>query len=235
MARTLLPEFKNYKESLEILADITDKLKEALGKESSLEFLPAWCFRAALRAEMLTLASVNGDLISSPLAWDEETGFPSHPSLAADAWSACNFLGGQNEKLKLLLRSFSGWTLFCGESIKCACGTPGFKRREVQYDIFVEHALSKENGGLLVKQMVAISSQDRKFLEKHFSWKTMSRAMNAAIVYLAQNRVSREKNGHIILEQLETESAQEFYDVSAGISDFRFGMRIMDIIRLEEI
>jgi len=81
-----LIELVDYKESLRRLAKIIRNLKkEVLGKQNSLEFLPAWSFYLALLAQFKVLPLLNDKFLNCDVPWDKRTKLPSHPSVIADA------------------------------------------------------------------------------------------------------------------------------------------------------
>lgn len=228
-------EILGYRESIKRLSAMVDKLRKILVKESMLAFLPAWCFLLAIKGEIRTWLAINSERLNSPVVWDTETSLPSHPSLAADAKSSADYLGENDLLLKLILQSFSGWTPFCEETIQCACGGHGFKKRNVGYGIFVKHDLLKDGSSLNVRQMVAIQSEDADFLDKHFSWKAENVGLqNSVIVYSSKNRVAVGGAKGVEIANLETKSASEFYNASEP-GTFEFGRRIAETINSAKI
>ena len=214
---SVLPEFKHYKESLELIEKISVGLKKELEKVEPLEFLPLWCLWVALCAEMKTLEMINGKYLNSPLAWDAETNLPSHPSLAADAKRACDFLPEINPRLKTILSSFSGRAFLGEETIKCQCASNSFEKRNVKESFYLLHGLKKNDGQLAVKQMLSVRADDRAHLEHHFSWSKPVPGLDMAIiVYESENCISAGLGGDISISKGEFNCADVIYDQKKG-------------------
>jgi len=231
------PEFKGYKESIELIEKISVGLKKELEKVEPLEFLPLWCFWAGLRGEAKVLGEINSEYLNSPLAWDTETNLPSHPSLVADAKKSCDFLRDSHPRLKAVLSSFSGWAFLEEETVECGCYISSFKKPDeennkidVKQLFYLFHGLKKNGGELRVRQMLAVSADNKAHLAGHFSWSMKASGLERAIViYESENSVSLDKDGKLSLEKLGFNSADEIHSSEKG--NFEFERRIFAAIK----
>ena len=135
-------------------------------------------FLMALMAQRKVLANLNDENLYCQVLWDERTGFPSHPSLAADVAKYFEIFN-TSDWLKALLNSFSGWSLFRQEKILCCCGR---KERIVSLDIMINTILSVSsvpkssiNSSLEIKLLVGVKTDDMEHLKMHYNIKKQSK------------------------------------------------------------
>lgn len=204
-----------YDESIERLGGIIPKLGVKIdGIINDNHFLPfySWLplvsFYLALQAQAKVLEYLNDKYLNYGLAWDEDTGFPSLPSLTADAGSYVRYFNPQGE-LRMLLESFCGWTLFAKEEMICCCGSRSFKRRKVALEIMLNHILEVKDSSVVVKQLLGVRTDDLKHLEHHYNFKKQSQRIdNLYIIWLCRNRIKN--NGNLEVEYLGSEQAEQF-------------------------
>ncbi len=215
------PEFLDWRESIRRMAEIRASLKTALDEKSAQkrEFIPAWALWLEMGAAIKTLETVNSDALNCAVPWNKKTGFPSLPSMVADARKYAETLKNGHKPLALILDSFCAWTPIFKGSVECCCGAPGFKFRKVEYEVAINYGLSAENGEVAVIQLVGIKTDDIAHLKTHFSnavleehsgFQKFSKVLaNTNIIFTAENRL-RLSGGAIAISQPFIESAREF-------------------------
>lgn len=182
----LEPEFVNYKEAARRLEGIGECFES--GKLSRLtpdEWYPAFLLELLVSAQRDTLYRANDEHISCPVPWSAETGFPSHPTMIADAGQFAK-LSDCPEFQKPLINSFVSWTLFSGETVSCCCGRG---LREIAAEIVLNNVLGAADGGLLIKQFIGIRSDDVNHLRGHYgeSSRQSKASGNIWVVYEAES------------------------------------------------
>lgn len=138
-------------------------------------------YRILLDRSICHLTDGKNQIFYFPIPWERDTGFPSHPSLVADARHYCR-INNTNEASDLMVNSFAGWQTFWRQKIFCCCGG---RSRFVDVEIVVHHHLKidGESQALEVKQMAGIKSADRAHIEKHYKLRRESRVdKNISIV-----------------------------------------------------
>lgn len=233
--------FVHYKEAAEKLGKAKKILKEKVEKQNQSEshFMPAWAFLLALSAEIKVLEAINKDYFNSPVAWDAEINLISYPTLIADAAKASDILLLE-DGVKIILKSFREWTLFCVEEIKCRCGEKGFNARKIQIEIWLNHILAREKNSLIIKQFVGIRTDDLKHLKEHYTkpeetanlkkfYKESRLWSNVNLIWFSVNRLIFENNSLHTLYDEGIEAAREFYDPFA--KSFEFSKRFMEIVK----
>ncbi len=215
------PEFRDWRESIKRIAEIRKSLRIALDERlaQKQEFIPAWALWLEMGAAIKTLESINSDALNCAVPWDKKTGFPSLPSMTADARKYGETLKNGHKPLALIIDSFCAWTPIFNGSAECCCGMPGFKYRKVEYEVVINHGLSAENGEVAVIQLVGIRTDDVEHLKTHFSsaisdehsgFQKFSKVLpNTNIIFTSENRLKL-SDGVIIINQTFVESAREF-------------------------
>ncbi len=207
------PKILGWKEALKKLETVRGKLEKALGKTSS-GFLPAQSLLLAITGEIEVIKSLNDDTFNCPLPWDEEIGFPSIASFIADARKAGEHCAEKDKNLSALLKSFAGWQLLMTQSLLCWCGAN--RETSLIYDVLIHHLLTKENGAIVVKQIIAIRSENTDFIKNHYHQRGKKNELyytpsnvipQSNIVWTAHNRITIGEN--INLENLGLERAEE--------------------------
>lgn len=209
MTRGLNVRILGYAESLERLRGIIPKFETQIktAKDSSF-LLPFISFYLALLAHKKALEYLNDKYLNYGLAWDEDIGLPSLPSLVADVGSYIRYLNPQGG-LRMILESFCGWTLFAKEEIMCACGKRSLKLRKVSLEIMLAHILEIKNSSVVVKQLLGVRTDDMKHLVRHYNFKKPSQRIdNLFMIWLCQNRIKN--NGNLEGEYLGSEQAEQF-------------------------
>lgn len=99
------------------------------------------------------------------VAWDENTGMPSHPTLMADA----NFWGKRTRgKESALLQSFGEWAVWKQEPFNCSCGRFRRGARKIEVEIMLRHDLAVLGDILILYQAAAVRSSDKGHLNHHY-------------------------------------------------------------------
>ncbi len=204
-----------YNESVERLGGIVRKFEipmEAVKKEHyfspSYLYLPFAAFYLALQAQVKAMEYLNDKNFNYGLAWDEDIGLPSLPSLVADVGSYVRHFNPQGE-LRKLLESFCGWTLFVKEEMLCCCGRRSFKGRKVVLEIMLNHILEVEDSSIIVKQLLGVKTDDLKHLEHHYNFKKQSQRIdNLYMIWICRNWIKN--NGNLEVGYLGSEQAEQF-------------------------
>ena len=171
-------------------------------------WLPFLAFYLALQAQAKTLEYLNDKHVNCGLAWDEDIGLPSLPSLIADVGSYIRYFNPQGG-LHMLLESFCGWSLFEKEEISCCCGSRSFKLRKVALEIMFNHILEVQESSVVVKQFLGVRTDDLNHLEHHYNFKKQSQRIdNLYMIWLCRNEVKN--NGSLEIEYLGSEQAEVF-------------------------
>ncbi|GEM_PF-6261214 len=226
LAQKDLPrDFVDYHKSIRRLQRICGKIKRFCKENASTSYLLVM-FYAALKAQAETIRYLNDDLINRKIAWDKATKLPSPGSVVADIASYLDWKNPaapreisagkrvSNPTLAALLNSFTEWAVLSEETISCSCGEGGFlgafKSRTVSYKIMLQTILKvDEKDRLRIKQLVAIRSGDRKFLEHHFEVKRESRLLDDGVIVLTAECALKIGNA-VEVEQVFQESTKYF-------------------------
>lgn len=191
---------------------------------------PFASFCLALWAHTKVLRHLNDAHLHSPVPWNMETDFPSHPSIAADIskYSQCF---QANQTLTAVLNSFSGWTLFSKEKTECGCGMT--EAKEINLEIVLNHVISIDHEhGLCIKEFIGVRSDNPKFLKKHYKPISESRIdQNLYIISLSGIYISLqdlvnfcEKKESFQLKTTESVKMKEF-------NDREFRKRLFDLTK----
>jgi hypothetical protein len=211
----------DYKESIQKLSDLVTIIKEKMQKMENEygSYLPSISFFLALQVQAKVIDYLNDEALNYGLAWDEDTGFPSLPSLVADVGSYVRHFNPQG-KLRILLESFCGWSLFEKEEMLCCCSS--FKLRKVALEIMLNHVLEIQESSVVIKQILGVRTDDLKHLEQHYDLKKPSQRIdNLNIIWLCRNEIKN--NGSLKIEYLGSEHAEQFNFLG-------FQNRIMELI-----
>ncbi|MBI2669652.1 MAG: hypothetical protein HYX20_00675 [Candidatus Yanofskybacteria bacterium] len=164
-----------------------------------------------LEAQRQLLGHLNDSLIYCPLAWDETTGFPSHPTLVADLQNYIEIFKLQDAVLATVLRSFAHWELLVQEtSVRC-CGS-NFKLKTVKMDIKLNHILKTADGWLGLKQLVGVESADlsHQELQNYFDFRRPSKVIDGLMIIFSREWLLLAKNGQLETSEVKTEKAELF-------------------------
>ncbi len=203
------PKFIDWKEAVEKLKVIEGKFKEAISAAKSPDTLPAMAFYLALRGEIEVLNYLNNDKINCLVPWDEQIGLPSLATLSADAGKFGDLFEASNA-MAAVLKSFSAWSFFFQETLKdCTCGNS--RARDVLLSRFLNHSVRADGDSLSVKQMLAITSNDKKHMRHHYSGFTKPSQWHndMLIIWSCENRVTL-ANGSVTIEPKKEENSMEF-------------------------
>jgi len=200
------PAFLNPQEAIEQLNVITSRLLVA-GESRSHEFIASEVYILALMAQAKILNYLNDENFFCRVLWDPRTNLPSHPSLAADAGKYGETFNSFPE-LKSILNSLSGWALLRQEKISCCCGR---KERIVELDIMLNTIMKVEGGGLSVKLLAGVKTDDNDHLEEHYNLKSQSRVEgDLYIIFTCENLISLD-GGEVVIEPVSFSHAERFY------------------------
>lgn len=194
-------------------------------KPNSCEFLPAWGFLAAIFAQAATLQKLNSRSLHAPVPWDQLTGFPSHPTLIADAVKYADFLE-KNDPLRIILSSFREWTLFCKEKVQCKHDS---EAKIIDCEVLLNHTIARENNALAVKQLVCAKSDNKRHLERHYGSVKPTKAYGEStnIIWTASNKILASDEEQIKIESFGIETSNMF-------SEVEFGKRLIAAIKSTE-
>ncbi|MBI2063404.1 MAG: hypothetical protein HYT65_00210 [Candidatus Yanofskybacteria bacterium] len=205
----------DYKEGLGRLHELIDLIrgKIAIGDSTLIgkNFGFLKILGIALEAQHKLIGYLNDELISCPIAWDETTGFPSHPTLAADLQKYLEIFKPQDDVLKTILRSFAHWELLVQEtSVRC-CGSIT-KLKTVKMDIKINHVLKTEDGWLSFKQLVGVESADlsHQELRDYFDFRRPSKNIDGLMIIFSREWLLRAKDGELETKEVKTEKAELF-------------------------
>lgn len=215
------PEFRDWRESIKRMTEIRAGLLSALRDkaEQKYEFLPSWALWLAFGAAVKTIETINSDHLNCAVPWDTKTGFPSLPSMTADARKYGENLKNGHKPIALILDSFCAWTRISRGRSECCCAQPDFKFETVEYDVVINHGLSAKDGEVIVAQLVGIQTDDVDHLKTHFSssasetcsnFQKFSRVLqNTNILWTAKNTLKL-SGDTITIGESSIESAREF-------------------------
>ena len=190
---------------------ITNQIEKLLGADIKPELFAARVYCLALRAQQKILGYLNSDSFYCQVLWDDRTGLPSHPSLAADV-AKCGEVFGLPAELRALLNSLSEWTVLRSEKLEgCCCSG---KPRDILLDIMVNTVLRVDADWLTIKLFLGVRTNDEKHLEKHYGFKRQSRASgDINIIFIGENRM-RVLNGIVVLEPTSYNLSQKEVSVA---------------------
>lgn len=159
-------EFIKYTDAIKRLSDLIRLMEEriSLGLPEN-AIVPFRLLHLLLQAQCRTLQHINDENLNSVLAWDCGLGFPSLPSLVADAAKYAELVQ-LPETISLCINSFLGWTKFTEEKLRCVCN--GRRGREVRVEVCFNHHLGYVEKGLLVHEFVGVRSDDAEHLSHHY-------------------------------------------------------------------
>ena len=186
-------ELIEHQEAIRRITRITASLKAILiEKKNDPDFLPVWIWYLILIAQRRSLRRINDEVIYSPVSWNQSTGFPSHPSLIADAQIYAKFLKG-SEFFKKILASLSDWTILSREKISCCCGK-GWNSRIVEFNVLIRYLMKIEENSLFAQQLIGIQSGDLNHLSEHYPNFSVESVVvpYTRIVYVCENRIRRD-------------------------------------------
>lgn len=180
-----MPPNVEFVEDREVAAKKLQKIKTGLSYLNG-KYLPATAYAVLLDIAIRDLTPGKNSLFYFPIPWEKDTGFPSHPSLVADARHYCQ-TNNSDESTNLIVNSFAGWQMFWKKKVFCCCGKGRVGRLErfVPIEIVIHHPIhiDRESNCLTVKQLVGIKSADRDHIEKHYNLRRESRVdKNISIV-----------------------------------------------------
>ena len=205
----------DYKESLvrlrRLIGLINAKIASGDARLVGQSFKLLKVFELALQAQARIVDALNDDHISCPIVWDELTGFPSHPTLAADLNKYVEILQSSDEVLVAILRSFSGWT-FLAKETSPRCFGSFFGLKNVQMNIKINHILSSVDGRLGLKQLVGVDSPNlnQKELERYFGCGRSSQVIDDLFIIFDRRWLTREAGGVLEVSELKTEKTPLF-------------------------
>ena len=233
-------KFLSSEEAIKEISKLRSHIKERLAKVAPHEFLPAHAFLAALAGEIHTLKKLNDKSLRTPVGWDTSLNMPSPPTLIADAARCADFLE-ENNTLRVILKSFREWTLFCREEIKCGCGYRKINpNKTVKQEILIHHALKKEKLALIVKQFVCVRADDQYHMEWHYKDKEKkeSRVLtgNNNIIWQAENNINRYgafRETEVEVQNLRIQASETIYNPKE-LDNFEFGKRILEVVKQAE-
>jgi len=209
MELTLL-KFLNYKESIERIQKIIDSLGHQIDNDLPQVIRPTLiCLYAVLKAQLKVIEYLNDEYLNCGMPWDEETGFPSPPSMIADAERYIDFFK-PDKAIEIILRSFFEWTLFSQEKFICCCGN--FSPRSVSLDLMLNCRLGSTIEGLKIKQLFGVKSDDKKHLIHHYDDKKKpSRVIDDLIIIFSSHGSLRVNENKIELcESFDSERVEQF-------------------------
>ncbi len=182
-------QFLDWKEAIEKLEIIEQKMRRKI-KGKSPEILPAIALCLALAAERKVLGYLNDDALNCRVPWDETTGFPSPPSMSADAAQYGDYFETTNTPQDAILKSFSRWTLLVQEKTLCCCGKRNTNFEEVVIDAMLNHSVTIDENRLVVRQFFGVKSNNLKHMAHHYSAKTQSqRYKDLIIIWDCENQI----------------------------------------------
>lgn len=196
-------------ENREVAAERLRNIKNGLSYLAD-KYLPARAYTALLDVSVNGLMRQKNHLFYFPIPWDRNTGFPSHPSLVADAKHFCS-LGNFGEAVNLIIGSFAGWQTFWKQKKFCSCGG---KNRYVDLEIVVHHPvkLDTDSRTIEIKGLAGIKSSDRPHIEKHYKLRRESR-VDKNISIVRTEFIKLDIPSFVVLERSEECSEQFDSDI----------------------
>lgn len=196
-------EFLDYQQSIAKLKDI---LRVGFDTALTIPLL-------ILKAQLKVLEYLNDRHVNCPIPWDKRTGFPSHPSMVADAQKYLKFFQCSAD-LKSLLDSFLGWSLFAREELLCCCGGSLLKPRNISFDVMLNHVLRIDyvdgNFFLVIKQLVGVRCSNRGHLKNHYNFGKMSQAIDdLSMIFISESGFNL-KSGRINHKFISSQKADQF-------------------------
>lgn len=165
-------EFLDYQKTIERIEEIITGLRlNAISKIdlNVYQDLSLLALKTLLKAQIKVLGYINDSSLNCAVPWDKRTGFPSHPTMVADAQRYVDFFKPP-EEVKAFLDSFLGWSQVAREEMRCCCGQ-GKKARTVILFIQLNHIVSVVNDEYLcLKQFVGVGSLDSAHLKHHYDF-----------------------------------------------------------------
>jgi hypothetical protein len=131
---------------------------------------PIMAYCVLLDAVIKGLNKKQNEMFYFPIPWEKDTGWPSHPSLVADAISY---------QANLILDSFASWSVLKNQNIFCCCGKHRVFSRErfVPIEIVLHHSvvMERERRIIEIKQLIGIKSKDQDHVESHYDLRRNSK------------------------------------------------------------
>lgn len=143
-------------------------------EEKSAEVLVEYLLQILFSAHILLVEEINKKPLSVKVPWDKATGFPSPPTLAADAGvfaqiSNSSVTASYRPRDWALARSFGDWQHFCSEKMKCACGS-GMRLKEIPIKVLTTTAVGKSGNRFCLKNLVGVMAEVQSHLKNHYSF-----------------------------------------------------------------
>ncbi len=181
---------------------------------SDVAVTPLISYCIALEAQSQAIKHLN-EFFEVGVPWDDEMGLPSSPSLAADVRTYSERLGVTGEMRGLLL-SFSEWTLFKREEMKCACGWSKNKNgnlrfRTINADIMINTLLKTEDRKLKIKQLVGVGVDDADHLAHHYEeFSRQSSAVGDLMIIMESENYLSLDHEEVRIETVSLKRAKNF-------------------------
>lgn len=155
-----------------------EKIKLAISDLVAEKHKPLMAYAVLLGAAINHLTHGLNKMFYFPIPWDIGLGWPSHPSLVADARSYCRSIA--SDPIGLIVDSFAEWRLFQSQEKLCCCGKGYFflkRERIVPIEIVIHHPVNIDQGSrtIEIKQLIGIRSNDRDHIENHYDLRRDSR------------------------------------------------------------
>lgn len=203
----------DYKEGLQRLRELIDLIhaKVALGDSTligkNLGFLKV--LSIALEAQHKLISYLNDDLISCPIAWDETSGFPSHPTLVADLQKYVEIFKPENKFLVSVLRSFDHWELLTRETSQVGVN---LKLKTTLMNIKMNHILKTLHNNLVFTQLVGVESADisHQELRDYFDFRRPSKVIDGLMIIFSREWLLRVVDGRLETQEVKTKKAELF-------------------------
>lgn len=205
----------DYKEGLRRLRGLIDLIHDKISIGNSTLIGKNFGFLKVLgivfEAQHKLIGHINDELISCPLAWDETTGFPSHPTLVADLQKYAEIFKPQDSVLATVLRSFARWEHLVQETSTRCCGS-GFNLKTVKMDIKLNHGLKTMHNFLIFTQLVGVESADlsHQELRDYFDFRRPSRVIDGLMIIFSREWLLQAKDGELETKEVKTEKAELF-------------------------
>lgn len=165
---------ESVREIRKILGKLDDYWRPGGHEKMENKYLPLVALRIALFAQLRAIEHLNDQYFNCAVPWDSRIGLPSYPTLAADAKKFGDLSDlSKDDKLRVILDSFSSWAFLLRGSMKCSCGNWGLEA--VDYEIWLNHVLGIEDNGLSIEQLVGVRSNNRRHLKHHYQIKRQSK------------------------------------------------------------
>jgi hypothetical protein len=205
------PEIVSYTESIERIKKISTQLGNQLRLSSIYEspkYVSIVMYYLALRAQVYILKHLNDDLISCPIVWNSTTGLPSHPSMVADIRKFVEEFEIP-DLLKVVLLSFSEWTILQSENFLCCCGKDG-QQRKVELDVMINTVLRSSDRKLMLKMIVGIRSDNKDHLRNHYDFGEQSKVADDIYkIWICENTICI-TDDRVKIECVSSECAELF-------------------------